>query len=204
MSPPHLDEELHDLLSGALSVEGRAAAFAHLAACEVCRALRDRTASLYGTLALAARPIAPRSALRARLDAATGSRLARFGEALARFFAVSPPRALQLLERVDDPSRWSENPLPGLWLQHLRGGPALGEGDAGFVKFSPEMVFPRHRHVGEERVLILQGGLVYPDGRRLAPGDIGIAPEDSQHEHVSVPGEETLLALVLYQTIEFT
>jgi hypothetical protein len=169
----------------------------------MCRALRDRTARLYGTLALAPPPAPPGAALRARLEASITPRLARCGEALARFFDVPLPRALRLLERVDDPSRWSENPLPGLWVQHLRGGASLGDGDAGFVKFAPGMVFPRHRHVGEERVLILQGGLRYSDGQLLGPGGVRIAPPESQHEHVSVDGEETLVALVLYQTIDF-
>ncbi|MBX3249336.1 MAG: cupin domain-containing protein [Myxococcales bacterium] len=67
--------------------------------------------------------------------------------------------AADLLCAVDDPSRWSPGPAPGVTLLHFDGGPKTADAITGFVRVEPGHFFPEHDHAGVEIGVVLQGAL---------------------------------------------
>jgi anti-sigma factor ChrR (cupin superfamily) len=53
---------------------------------------------------------------------------------------------------------------------HLTAGPR-SPADAGFVRVAAGTVFPLHRHVGDETVLVLQGSYSDSDGAVVRAGE---------------------------------
>jgi quercetin dioxygenase-like cupin family protein len=90
---------------------------------------------------------------------------------------VDLPEAVmrRLLARVDDSEGWEVGPVPGLYLTHFQPGPRASSGDAGFVRVSAGQIIPRHRHLGPEVALVLEGtlwedGIAYPPGHLVERG----------------------------------
>lgn len=82
--------------------------------------------------------------------------------------------AADLLVAVDDPSRWSPGPAPGVTLLHFEGGPKTASAITGFVRIEPGHAFPEHDHAGAEVGVVLQGalrdsatGVVHERGARM-------------------------------------
>lgn len=167
----HLGERAYDYLMETLPPEEQAAVTAHLAACAFCTRELAATAEALGAVALALDPASPPPEGRERLLAATRTgRFADFADRVAHLFDVARERAAELLDWIDDPSRW-ERQLDWIHLLHLEGGPAVAGADAGFVRLRAGAQFPPHRHLGDERVLVLQGAIHLDDGRVLRRGD---------------------------------
>jgi anti-sigma factor ChrR (cupin superfamily) len=100
------------------------------------------------------------------------------------------------LHSIDDDAAW-EDMLPGVRFRDFDGGPALGEAHAGLVRLAPGQAFPHHGHVGEERVLVLQGELVDDQGRRYRAGDLVISSDGSAHEVRATGPREAIYAAVV-------
>jgi anti-sigma factor ChrR (cupin superfamily) len=62
--------------------------------------------------------------------------------------------------------------------------------------------WPRHRHTGQERVLILEGAYRDSSGRLYRAGDIHEMGADTEHGFTVLPDSPLLLALVLHGQIE--
>ena len=142
---------------------------------------------------------------RARLLAAVSGRADRFApffEKLSRFFDLSVEKVQAVLERAERESEWQPGPLPWVSLFHLEGGAAIAGLDAGFVRLKKGMPFPRHRHGGSERVLVLQGGYYDHEQRFYGPGDAHDMVEGSEHALQMVSDEDVLLAVILSAEIE--
>jgi len=101
----------------------------------------------------------------------------------------------------DAPESWGPGPLPGVELMHFAGGPRVATADTGFVRVPPHFEFPSHRHLGEERVLIISGGYREDTGRLFGPGDLHVMQPDTTHAYTVLP-EGCLLALVLYTGVD--
>ncbi len=99
-------------------------------------------------------------------------------------------------------SEWEQGPLPWVSLFHFQGGPSLAGCDTGFVRFKKGMPFPPHRHLGDERVLILEGGYFDHEQRWYGPGDVHEMGDGSQHSLQMNPARDTLLAVILTGQIE--
>jgi anti-sigma factor ChrR (cupin superfamily) len=158
-----------------------------------------RDASL-GLLQLsAALPLTtPSAALRERLlgDAVPEQRLARYAPAIAEMLDVSLAQAQQLIQRLDDPQAWFDV-LPGVALMPAEGGPRAAGALRGFVRVRAGDEFPRHEHLGEEAVLIMQG--YYADslhGEVYGPGDVPRMQADSEHSFRVLADGPDLLGLV--------
>lgn len=164
---------------------------------------------LYAAEALAAiaatlTPVPASDEGRLRLLSAVSARPERYAPLFTRvaaLFDASVERARQLLTEIADRARWVPGPLPGTELFHLEGGPAVVTADAGFVRLLPNLPFPRHRHLGEERVLIVEGGYRDDAGKLYLPGDLHVMQPGSAHAYTVLP-QGCTLALVLYQGIE--
>ena len=82
---------------------------------------------------------------------------------------------------------WKPTKRPGIYVETLWSDPASGD-VAVLVRMDPGCTYPRHRHVREEDVLVLQGGFRDAAGEyrcgtfhRFAAGSI--------HEPVALEGD---------------
>jgi anti-sigma factor ChrR (cupin superfamily) len=63
--------------------------------------------------------------------------------------------------------------------------------------------FPMHRHVGPERVLVLQGSYrEEPGGRVYGPSDWHEMATGSSHAYLALPGQTLLLAVSVVAGVE--
>lgn len=117
-------------------------------------------------------PVAPTPAARDRLLAALNSvdRFRPFIDRLCEVVDLPKDLTRQLLERVDNPSAWEPGPVPGLYLTHFEPGPRILAG-AGFIRVTAGHTILRHRHLGAEVTLVLEGTF-WEDGVRYFPGQL--------------------------------
>lgn len=199
----HLDDQAYDAVIAALPPGGeQTAVAAHLQGCDACRhewaTTADALALLALPLPLAPPPLGARERL---LEATQTGRFADFIPRVAHFFDVAQERAAELLDWLDEPARW-ETLMDWFHVIHLDGGPAVAGADAGFVRLRAGSDFPQHRHVGEERIFMLQGSIHLDGGGILRRGEVLLSTPGSLHSlHV---GEDVdcIYALVLYRGIE--
>lgn len=143
---------------------------------------------------------APAADARARLLAAAARpdrRFAPFIGRLARLIDVAQDRAQELLTSLARADVW-ERFVPAVELVHLQGGPAVAGADVGFVRVAAGCPFPAHRHLGDERVLVLQGGFRDSSGAVFRAGDSIEQPAGSAHEFVALPGADLIYAVVVF------
>ena len=199
----HLGDELTELALGTLGGEERARAIAHVAACPECRAELAALEEALAGPALALSPVPPPPPVAARLlaSAAAPGRFA-FADLVARVFDLSHDGATSVLASADDPARWEAGPIRGLELLHLAGGPAVAQADSGLVRFAPGTAFPRHRHIGLEVMVVLEGGFTDDRGEYHGAGERLHEPPGSSHAFVCDPVEGCLAAVVLFGGIE--
>ncbi len=149
-------------------------------------------------------PVTPGSSLRERLLGAvsTTGRFMPFLDRMMRIFDLPESQAKQELATIDEPSVW-DTLSEGVAVRDFAGGPACGEAHGGLVRVEPGHVFPRHAHVGEETVLVLQGEMEDEGGTRYRAGDTIVSDDGTSHE-LRVVGEQPLLyaALVVAINIE--
>ena len=70
----------------------------------------------------------------------------------------------------------------------------------GFIRLDSGLVFPPHKHLGEERVLVLQGYYVdQVTGVEYGPGDVVELPANSEHSFEVLAESTGLLYLAVVQ-----
>ncbi|HKA88887.1 MAG TPA: cupin domain-containing protein [Haliangiales bacterium] len=153
-------------------------------------------------LALALPPETPPPELRARVLAALprAARFDAFVERIARMIDLGADAVRGLLGRIDG-AGWEPGPPPARLL-HLPYGPALAGVDVGFVHLPAGAAFPRHRHLGEERVLVLQGAYLDSDGTVVRRGDTAHMAAGSAHAFVALPGPDLVYLVVLEKGVD--
>jgi quercetin dioxygenase-like cupin family protein len=137
-------------------------------------------------------PIAPPPDLERRLLAsAGGGRFERFAARVGEIFDLGLERARELLGMCERESSWGEE-APRVFLIHFAGGPAAATADCGIVRIAPGGTFPPHRHLGEERSIVLSGILRDHDGTLYRAGDELVCAQDSSHL-LTVEGDEPVI-----------
>lgn len=194
-------DRLYQFLGGELDAPTRASVDRHLGRCARCRAEVGGLRSLLDGLAFGLAPAAPASPLRDRLVASV-DRLERFAPFTAQVSELldSPPgRVRLLLHSLSDVGTWASGPLRRMRFKPLNDelGPERAGGAAMFACFEPGFAFPKHRHEGEESILIFEGPLADDAGATYGPGDVVRSADGSCHV-VSVPlsSSEPCLCLV--------
>ncbi|MEI9940576.1 MAG: cupin domain-containing protein [Pseudomonadota bacterium] len=142
---------------------------------------------------------------RARLLAAVSESDERFAplfDKLTQFFDLSAEALRSIFARAGNEAAWEQGPLPWVSLFHFQGGPAVAGFDTGFVRLKKGMPFPPHRHLGQERVLILDGGYFDHEQRWYGAGDFHDMSEGSQHSLQMNADQDVLLAVILAGQIE--
>jgi anti-sigma factor ChrR (cupin superfamily) len=195
-------ELLAEYVLGSLPEGERRQVRAELEASPALASAADALTEDLASLASLLPPLAPAGATRARLlhSLAGADRFSAFVAEIARRFDMAAGAVRQLLTRVDDPRCWEPSPLPGVTLIHFQAGPALAGADAGFVKLAAGTAFPRHRHLGAEMGMVLEGTL-HDGGKAYGPGEVIEYPEGSAHDYAAGPGRD-LLMMVAHRGIE--
>jgi putative transcriptional regulator len=126
-----------------------------------------------------------------------GQRFAGLIPRLGQMFDL-PGRAVQaLLDKVDDDSAWISGFAPGLRFFNFTPGPrhAAAGAEAGFVRLAVGATFPRHRHVGHEMTLVIEGQM-RDDDKRFGPGSVIEHDKDTEHGWVTDGPTELLVVSV--------
>ena len=160
-----------------------------------------------GVLAFLARglgPLAPGKDLKAKLleKAGGANRFMPFLDRVMALFDLPESDAQGHLYSVDDDGAW-EDMLPGVLYRDFECGPAVGEAHGGMVRLSPGELFPHHTHVGEERVLLLQGELVDDSGNHYRAGDLIVSADGTSHE-MRAHGDREAVYAALVTALVFT
>jgi len=141
----------------------------------------------------------PPQLLRERLLATVARPRLRFAPLfgkLGELFDLSDTDLAGIFERAAQPGAWAVSPIPGTQLLHLTCGPRVAHADNGLVKLAAGARFPMHRHLGLERVLVLEGG--YRDeqsGGCYLPGDLHEMQAATSHAYVALSERELLFAV---------
>lgn len=214
MMSEHVDGWIPELVLGTLDRDVRAAVEVHLRGCRRCADEAAATEEALSLLALALPTEPPPTALRTGLLTAVAEeqkrreqeaergRFAPFIDRVARFFDVTGERARGLVALLDDPLAWMPGPARGVELIHIDAGARFAAADAGFVRMAPGARFPRHRHIGQELGLILEGGFTDEDGSVLRAGELHSRAAGTTHDFVALP-EGCLFAALVDGGIEF-
>ncbi len=193
----HVVEQLPDLVVGFLTDAQVADVEAHLAGCPSCSAERAALEDALHAVALGGPDEAPPEGLRASiLEVAGRDRFAPLVERLGALFDVAVETARDYLGRLTDPEGWVDL-LPGITYLDLEGGPAAAGGRVGLVKMDEGARFPVHRHVGVERVFVLQGGVKDASGDEAWAGDIVEMPDGSEHWFEAMGPDGLIYAVVV-------
>lgn len=210
----HVDGWIPELVLGTLDGPMRATVELHLEDCDRCAAEVVALGEALSVLALSLTPEAPLPTTRTSVLAsvveeqqrregrAEPGRFAAFVDRLAAFFDVTRERARALVELLAEPAAWTPGPAEGVLLIHLEPGVRFAGADAGFVRMAPGARFPRHRHIGDEFALVLEGGFVEEGGNVVRSGECHDLDAGTSHGFVALPGEGCIFAAVVREGIE--
>jgi anti-sigma factor ChrR (cupin superfamily) len=187
---------------GAESADERFDAASHARSCVDCRAILE---VMEHALASSIPAVPPSEASRSRLlTAAEGAhRHAPFVGRVATLFELDDEAASSLLTSVATSDRgWRRGPGDGTAMWPVR-SPANARGTQTLLlRIDGGCAFPKHRHLGDETVLVLEGAFRSNGDARASAGDVMTVPPNSVH-HLSVaPGAPCLCAVRVEHGIE--
>jgi putative transcriptional regulator len=179
MSGDRACEQAEAFALGALDPADASAYAEHLASCPTCRGAVALHESALGRVAVAA-SVPPDPALRRQvLDLADAPRLEDLD-----------------LDRLE----WQEA-APGVRIHVLKDDPERGL-RACLAWAKPGASNPRHRHVGDEVILVLRGAL--GDERGVyGPGEICRSRAGSKHSERAMPGDDCVCYVLYYGPLEY-
>jgi quercetin dioxygenase-like cupin family protein len=122
---------------------------------------------------------------------------------LTHLFDLDEPALVAVLEASQDQAAW-EPFAPGVLAFHLAPGPRYAGADAGLIRIKAGLAFPMHEHLGDESVLLLEGG--YREGstgRIYQAGDFHGMKAGSRHSYDVLPDSPLVFAVLLYGGIAF-
>lgn len=194
----HVDDYLPDHALGLLEDPTRQSVEGHLLNCARCStrlaelggALRPNTPAIVATAA----PLTP---LRLRLASGPEGRFAPYADRVSKLFDLSVDRARALLELLSDPDLWLPGPAPGVRVFPVSPGPALAGARTLFLEVEPGGKVPYHVHLGDEHVLVLQGGFRDSTGVEGHAGHAVLMPAGSAHAVDALPGEPCLCGVAV-------
>lgn len=149
---------------------------------------------------------APPQLLRERLLATVARPRLRYAPLFAKLtelFDLDDTHLAALFERAATAQAWTDSQIPGTRLLHLLGGPRVAAADNGLVRLTAGTRFPRHRHLGLERVLVLEGGYRdEQDGRLYLAGDWHEMPAGTSHAYTALAERDLLFAVSVVAGVE--
>jgi putative transcriptional regulator len=202
----HVDDLLAELALRTLSPEDLAAVESHVRDCARCSEEFRTTVDALAWLAATAPTATPSLKVREQLFARVRnqSRWAPFVERVAELFDLTVEKAEALLETLADAGNWVPGPGGGTELYFVPKGPRLAGAEAGFLRLDANVQFPKHRHLGQETAIIMDGSLREDGSDRVwQPGDVQI--NEAGTEHSFTAGENgCLFAVVVVEGVDFS
>jgi len=107
------------------------------------------------------------------------------------------------LTRAKDGRLWKQTLLPGLKTFEVAHPRGPGAPRARLLHFAPGARFPKHRHRGQEHVLVLEGSYADGSGRRVRAGETQSMPAGSEHE-LHILGASPCIAAISEHGLDFT
>jgi len=136
------------------------------------------------------------------LERAAGpERYLPFTPRVAAFFGVSEESAHKSLVALTH-GAFTPLPLPGFRRRRAPVGCPLP--DAMFLRLDAGTCCPRHRHLGRERLLVLEGAFVEADGTLHGPGDLTEQPALSTHSFRVTDRGPCVCAYSIEHGVEFS
>jgi quercetin dioxygenase-like cupin family protein len=125
-------------------------------------------------------------------------RYAPFYDRLAELFDLSEAALIAQLTRLADPHVWRFTGLPGVRDVAVQGGPRVAGAETVLARIAPGTRFPRHRHGGLERVLVLEGSYTDSEGIVHRAGEYREWPAGSKHSFRVSKSEVCIFASAVY------
>jgi quercetin dioxygenase-like cupin family protein len=146
----------------------------------------------------------PGESLRKKLlqRVSTRDRFVPFLDRIVQLFDLPEAEARDHLDSIDRPDDW-EALTEGVLYRDFEGGPAVGEAHGGLIRVAPGHVFPHHAHIGEERLLLIQGEMKDEQGQRYRAGDLLVSADGTAHALTAV-GDREAIYVVLVVGIAFS
>ncbi len=157
------------------------------------------------SLAAVSGACAPQPKLRERLLSEVGNgamQYAPFFAKLGKLFDARRDSIVDICERSLHEAQWEPGPHPSISLLHVQGGSGVAGADVGLVRMPADFAWPNHRHLGEERALILEGSYLDQTGVLYRAGDFHEMDTGTEHSFVVQAGRPLLMAVVLFNGIE--
>jgi hypothetical protein len=148
-----------------------------------------------------AEDFAPSAALFHRLESSLRDpayRYAPFFSRAAELFDLPEAAVADALARLAEPKTWRFAGLPGIHHVAIDGGPRVRSAETLFVRFAPGVRFPKHRHTGLERVLVLEGSYRDSAGVVHRAGELREWAEGSEHGFVVDRAQPCIFASVVF------
>jgi quercetin dioxygenase-like cupin family protein len=158
-------------------------------------------AELDETMAGLLQPLAPSKPLLAQLLASIERppmRYAPFYSRIAELFDLSEDAVIAQCARLAAPDAWRFAGLPGIRHVPVAGGPRVQGAEVMFARFAPGLRFPRHKHTGPERVLVLEGSYVDSDGQKHGTGELHVWETGTSHGFRISSDEPCIVAAVAH------
>lgn len=142
-------------------------------------------------------PVGPEQRARLLEAVTDAGRFERFVPTVAAMADVSHDQARVWLDGVwgDLPSWEPATTMAKAWW--VEGGPKTKNALRGFVHVPAGAPFPHHKHLGDELVLVLQGGARISTGERIRAGDEMVTRSGEEHAFEAVPGGPDLLVFTV-------
>lgn len=163
--------------------------------------LRAELAELEEALSLVAAALPPPALDPSRRDilleaAHDQTRFQRFVEPLMDMFDAGRAEVQRALGWLADTRRWKPGPMPGIALLYCAPGPKAAGFEVGFIRFAAGLQFPRHRHLGKNTELVMEGEFLDQDtGVVHTSGDLIVKEEGSIHSFKVSDDEPCLLGV---------
>lgn len=162
----------------------------------------DVADELFASAALGLTRRTPTPSLRDRLLAGVAPAWHRYEAAFASLIDLDLGRAREILGRAENAEHWVDGPTVGISLFHIDAGPARQGADVGLVRLGAGVGFPRHSHLGNESILVLDGTYRDGAGYELSPGNAEQRDIGEDHDFVAGP-HGVVFAVVLYEGVAF-
>jgi hypothetical protein len=158
-------------------------------------------AAPHGAAASSRADFAPSDALLDRLRATLDTpphRYAPFFERAAELFDLPESVIISELGRLAEPKVWRFAGLPGIHHAAVKGGPKVASAETLFVRFAPGVRFPKHRHTGLERVLVLEGSYRDTNGVEHRAGELRDWAAGTEHGFLVDKSQPCIFASVVF------
>lgn len=158
-------------------------------------------AELNEAMAALVQPVAPSKLLLAQILSSIErppTRYAPFYARIAELFDLSEDAAVAQCARLAAPDAWRFAGLPGVRNVMVEGGPRVKGAEVMFARLAPGLRFPRHKHTGTERVLVLEGSYIDSDGFEYGAGQLRVWEAGTVHGICISSAEPCVVAAVVH------